>query len=66
MSQIHLSVETTQILMIDRRHSLGEVAEALQYFGEGHVRGKVIIILALSELRLREDVSNGLLKKCVI
>ena len=29
--------------VIDRRYTLSEVAEALRYFGEGHVRGKVVI-----------------------
>ena len=31
--------------VIDRRYPLSEVAEALRYFGEGHVKGKVIITL---------------------
>ncbi|HUU62957.1 MAG TPA: NAD(P)-dependent alcohol dehydrogenase [Dehalococcoidia bacterium] len=29
--------------VIDRRYPLSEVAEALQYFGEGHAKGKVVI-----------------------
>jgi NADPH:quinone reductase-like Zn-dependent oxidoreductase len=29
--------------VIDRRYPLREVAEALRYFGEGHVKGKVVI-----------------------
>jgi NADPH:quinone reductase-like Zn-dependent oxidoreductase len=29
--------------VIDRRYPLNEVAEAFRYFGEGHVRGKVVI-----------------------
>ena len=29
--------------VIDRLYSLSEVAEALRYFGEGHVKGKVVI-----------------------
>ena len=29
--------------VIDRRYTLSEVAEALQYYGEGHARGKVVI-----------------------
>ena len=29
--------------VIDRRYPLSEVAEALRYFGEGHVKGKVVI-----------------------
>jgi NADPH:quinone reductase-like Zn-dependent oxidoreductase len=29
--------------VIDRRYPLSEVAEALRYFGEGHVQGKVVI-----------------------
>ena len=31
--------------VIDRRYPLREVAEALRYFGEGHVKGKVVITL---------------------
>lgn len=31
--------------VIDRRYPLSEVAEALQYFGEGHPSGKVIIYM---------------------
>jgi len=32
--------------VIDRRYPLREVAEALRYFGEGHVKGKVVITVA--------------------
>lgn len=31
--------------VIDRRYSLGQVAEAIQYLGEGHAKGKVVIIV---------------------
>ena len=31
--------------VIDRRYPLQEVPEALGYFGEGHVRGKIVITL---------------------
>jgi NADPH:quinone reductase-like Zn-dependent oxidoreductase len=31
--------------VIDRRYALGEVPEALTYFGEGHARGKVVITI---------------------
>jgi NADPH:quinone reductase-like Zn-dependent oxidoreductase len=31
--------------VIDRLYSLSETAEALRYYGEGHARGKVVIIL---------------------
>jgi NADPH:quinone reductase-like Zn-dependent oxidoreductase len=31
--------------VIDRRYSLSEVPEALQYIGEGHAKGKVVITL---------------------
>ncbi len=31
--------------VIDRRYPLGDAAEALQYYGEGHARGKVIITM---------------------
>ena len=31
--------------VIDKRFPLSEVAEALRYFGEGHVQGKVVITL---------------------
>jgi NADPH:quinone reductase-like Zn-dependent oxidoreductase len=29
--------------VIDRRYPLSEVAEALRYFGKGHVQGKVVV-----------------------
>ncbi len=29
--------------VIDRRYTLSEVAEALQYYGEGRAKGKVVI-----------------------
>ena len=31
--------------VIDRRYALPEVPEALRYLGEGHARGKVVIIV---------------------
>jgi NADPH:quinone reductase-like Zn-dependent oxidoreductase len=31
--------------IIDRRYSLGEVPEALRYVGEGHAKGKVVIVV---------------------
>jgi NADPH:quinone reductase-like Zn-dependent oxidoreductase len=31
------------VLVIDKRYSLSEAAEALQYLGEGHAKGKVVI-----------------------
>ena len=31
------------VSVIDRRYPLGEVAEALRYFGEGHAQGKLVI-----------------------
>jgi len=31
--------------VIDKRYPLGEVAEALRYFGKGHARGKVVITM---------------------
>ena len=31
------------IPVIDKRYPLGEVADALRYFGEGHAKGKVVI-----------------------
>jgi NADPH:quinone reductase-like Zn-dependent oxidoreductase len=31
--------------VIDRRYPLGEAAEALRYYGEGHARGKVVIVI---------------------
>jgi len=33
------------ISVIDRRYPLSGVAEALRYYGEGHARGKVVIIV---------------------
>ena len=29
--------------VIDRRYPLGDVAEAMRYYGQGHSRGKVVI-----------------------
>ncbi|TMI24291.1 zinc-binding dehydrogenase, partial [Candidatus Bathyarchaeota archaeon] len=29
--------------IIDRRYSLDEIGEAMQYLGEGHARGKIVI-----------------------
>ena len=40
------------MLIMDRRYPLSEVAEALRYFGEGHVRGKVIITLDLLNITM--------------
>ncbi len=31
--------------VIDRRYPLREAAEALRYLGEGHARGKVVIVV---------------------
>ena len=31
--------------VIDRRFQLGEVPEALRYYGKGHARGKVVIVI---------------------
>ncbi len=31
--------------VIDKRYPLSEAAEALRYLGEGHARGKVVIIV---------------------
>jgi NADPH:quinone reductase-like Zn-dependent oxidoreductase len=37
-------LETGKVVpVIDRSYQLSEVAEALRYFGEGHIRGKVVI-----------------------
>ncbi len=33
----------TVVTVIDKRYSLSETAEAIQYLGEGHARGKVVI-----------------------
>ncbi len=39
-------LETGKVVpVIDRRYPLSEVAEALRYYGEGHSRGKVVIIV---------------------
>jgi NADPH:quinone reductase-like Zn-dependent oxidoreductase len=40
-------LETGKVVpVIDKRYSLGEVTEALRYFGEGHAKGKVVITVA--------------------
>ncbi len=37
-------IETGKVKpVIDRRYPLSEVADAFQYYGEGHTRGKVVI-----------------------
>ena len=52
MSRFHLLIETTQMLIIDRHYPLSEVAEALRYFGEGQVRGKVSITSDLPDITI--------------
>ena len=41
--------------VIDKRHPLGETAEALRYLGEGNVRGKVVITLDRDTPRLQRS-----------
>ena len=43
MSRFHFLFETTQMLIKDRCYPLSGTAEALRYFGEGNVQGKVVI-----------------------
>jgi NADPH:quinone reductase-like Zn-dependent oxidoreductase len=31
--------------VVERRYPLSEAAEALRYFGEGHAKGKIVIIV---------------------
>jgi NADPH:quinone reductase-like Zn-dependent oxidoreductase len=31
--------------VIDRRYQLSEVPEALRYLGEGHAKGKIVVIV---------------------
>ena len=39
-------VEAGEVVpVIDRRYPLSEVPEALQYFEEGHVKGKIVITM---------------------
>jgi len=41
-------LETGKVVpVIDRRYSLGEVPDALRYFGEGHAKGKVVITVGI-------------------
>ena len=40
-----LCVARKVIPHIDKRYSLREVPEALRYLGEGHAKGKVVIIV---------------------
>ena len=35
--------------VIDRRYTLGEVPAALEYLGEGHAQGKIVITVVGSE-----------------
>jgi NADPH:quinone reductase-like Zn-dependent oxidoreductase len=40
-------LETGKLVpVIDKRYSLSEVPDALQYFGEGHSKGKLAITVA--------------------
>jgi NADPH:quinone reductase-like Zn-dependent oxidoreductase len=40
-------LETGKVIpIIDKRYSLSEVPDAFRYFGEGHAKGKVVIIVA--------------------
>jgi NADPH:quinone reductase-like Zn-dependent oxidoreductase len=32
-------------MVIDRRYRLNQVPEALRYLGEGHAKGKIVIIV---------------------
>jgi NADPH:quinone reductase-like Zn-dependent oxidoreductase len=32
-------------IVIDRRYPLSQVPEALRYLGEGHAKGKVVVIV---------------------
>lgn len=43
---VQLCQEGKVAIHIDRRYSLSEVPEALRYHGEGHAKGKVIIIVS--------------------
>jgi NADPH:quinone reductase-like Zn-dependent oxidoreductase len=42
---VELCQAGTIATVIDRRHRLSEVPEALQYLGEGHAKGKVVVIV---------------------
>ena len=34
------------IPMIDKCHSLNDIAEAFKYYGEGHVKGKAVVLVS--------------------
>ena len=47
METLRELLETGQMTsVIDRRYELGEIADAFQYIGEGHARGKIIVNVA--------------------
>jgi NADPH:quinone reductase-like Zn-dependent oxidoreductase len=46
MAVLHELLETKKIRpVIDRRYSFGDIAKALEYMGEGHARGKIVITM---------------------
>ena len=46
LAEIKKLLEAGKIVpVIDKRYTLRETAEALRYLGEGHARGKVVIIV---------------------
>lgn len=46
LEQLTALIETGDLApIIDRTHTLGEVAEAIRYVEMGHARGKVVITL---------------------
>jgi NADPH:quinone reductase-like Zn-dependent oxidoreductase len=50
-------VEAGKVLpVIDRSYPLAEVPEALRHLGEGHARGKVVVLVRDDQARLRPDL----------
>ncbi len=58
-------IEAAKVVpVIDRRYPLSEVADAVQYFGEGHPSGKVVITM---EHKIKNNNSTRVgLKLCFL
>jgi NADPH:quinone reductase-like Zn-dependent oxidoreductase len=41
--------------VIDRRYELSDIAEALDYLGEGHARGKIVVTVGAQPNETTEE-----------